>query len=225
MKKRPMSGRSLILLGGGGHAAVVAESARTTGWSVAGYLDDDDPSPEAAAIGLARLGGIQDLAEAMATLPHHAPNRQAVAHAAIGDPVLRRRWTAAIGPAAAGPIIHATAVISPSATLDDAVFVGPGAIINARAVINRGAIVNSGAIIEHDCVLGAFCHVAPGAALGGGAAVGEETLVGINALVLPGVRIGARATLGAGAVAVTDLADGNTAVGNPARLKIAARQF
>ena len=28
-----------------------------------------------------------------------------------------------------------------------------------------------------------------------------------------------------GAVAVTDLADGNTAVGNPARLKIAARQF
>lgn len=220
MNNPPMSGRSLILLGGGGHAAVVAESARTAGWSVAGYLDDDDHSPEAAAIDLARLGSIQDLAEALAMLPQ-TRDRPAVAHAAVGDPALRRRWTAEIGHAAARPIIHVTAVISPSATLDDAVFVGPGAIINARAVINRGAIVNSGAIVEHDCVLGAFCHLAPGAALGGGAALGEETLVGINALVLPGVRIGARSTLGAGAVAVTDLADGTTATGNPARPKVA----
>ena len=206
--------RTLVLLGGGGHAAVVADAARSSGWIIGGCLDDGSEQPRRPG-GLRRLGAIEDLGEVLATVgpgPHSGRG-----HPAVGDPQLRERWLDALGSAVAPAIVHATAAVSPSAELAEGVFVGPNAVVNARAVVERGAIVNSGAIVEHDCVLEAFCHVAPGAALGGGASLGRAGLVGINAAVLPGVRIGASATLGAGAVAADDVPDGATAVGIPAR--------
>ena len=201
-------GRSLVLLGGGGHAAVVAEAARSSGWTLSGYLDDAEHIETAARLGLQRLGAIRDI--------DRIPT-PALGHAAVGDARLRRRWLDALGDRTAPAIVHETAVVSPSASLAEGSFIGPRAVVNAGAVVGRGVIVNSAAIIEHDCVLEAFCHVAPGAAMGGSAVAGEESTIGLNASVLPGVRIGASATLGAGAVAVTDLPDGATAVGIPAR--------
>ncbi len=204
--------RTLLLLGGGGHAAVVAESARAAGWNVAGYLDDRPEDGAAAQVRLKRLGAIRDLQAALAALPAGA-----FGHAAVGDPALRRRWLEEFGGAAAPAVVDCSAAVSPSAVAAPGAFIGPRAVVNARAVIGRGAIVNSGAIVEHDCRLGEFCHIGPGAVLGGGAAVGAGALVGMNASVLPGIRIGARAVLGAGAVAAADVPPEVTAVGVPAR--------
>ncbi len=199
---------SLVLLGGGGHAAVVAEAARTCGWTIVGYLDDGPATEAARLVGLHHLGAIHDL-------DRFPP--AALGHAAVGDGALRRRWLDALGDLVAPAIIHESAVVSPSATLAEGSFIGPRAVVNARANVGRGVVVNSGAIVEHDCVLGAFCHIGPGAALGGAATVGEEATIGLNASVLRHVRIGASATLGAGGVAVRDLPEGVTAVGIPAR--------
>ena len=205
--------QSLILLGGGGHAAVVAETARAAGFAMEGYLDDADPSEAPSpVIGFKRLGAIKDVRDVMAA------HRHAVFHAAIGDPKLRRAWLELPAPRLTPPIIHPTAVVSPSATIAEATFIGPGAIINARAVIGRGAIINSSAVVEHDCTLGAFCHVAPGSVLSGGVNVGEDTLIGAGSTVIPGVRIGGGCTIGAGSVVISDVADGATAMGVPAKI-------
>lgn len=204
----------LVLLGGGGHAAVVAEAARSCGWTVTGYLDDAGQSAAARLIGLVCLGAIADWTR----IP--AP---ALGHAAVGDASLRRRWLDALAARVAGPIVHESAVVSPSATLAEGSFIGPRAVVNARAVVGRGVIVNSGAIVEHDCVLGDFCHVAPGAVIGGSAVVGERSTIGLNATVLPEVRIGAGVTLGAGSVAVEGVPDGVIAVGIPARQTAVSR--
>ncbi len=200
--------RTLVLLGGGGHAAVVAEAARSCGWTVTGYLDDGEATEAARLVGLQRLGAIRDMDRFPAG---------ALGHAAVGDGGLRRRWLDALGDLVAPAIVHASAVVSPSARLAEGSFIGPRAVVNARATVGRGVVVNTGAIVEHDCVLGAFCHIGPGAALGGAATVGEEATVGLNASILRRVRIGASATLGAGGVAVRDLPQGVTAVGIPAR--------
>ncbi len=208
---------TLILLGGGGHAAVVAESAIAAGWFVAGYLDDDPSTAEAMqCIDLAFLGPLDDL---ISVLEQLGPG--ATVHTATGDAVLRRGWLErgrVLGVTGA-TIIHPSAAISPSASIDEGTFIGPCAVVNARTAVGRGVIVNSGAIIEHDCVVGPFCHIAPGAALAGNVTVGEDSLVGLASAVCPGVRIGARVTLGAGAVAIEDIDDGCVAVGIPARVK------
>jgi sugar O-acyltransferase (sialic acid O-acetyltransferase NeuD family) len=203
--------QGLILLGGGGHAAVVTESARSAGFIVLGHLDDkpdDGPSP---IIGFKRLGAIADLPDIMKL------HRHAFFHAAIGDATLRRTWLDLPAPRGTPAVIDKSALVSSTATVADGAFIGPRAVVNARARIGRGAIINTGAIVEHDCIVGDFSHIAPGSVLAGRATVGEMTLIGAGSVVIPGVHIGSRVTLGAGAVAVSDIADDQTAIGVPAR--------
>ena len=82
------AGRTLVLLGGGGHAAVVADAARAAGWSVAGYLDDAGGSrgPESTAP-LPWLGRIDDLKAVLASLEPGA-----AAHAGAKAPRPCRGW-------------------------------------------------------------------------------------------------------------------------------------
>src|SRR6202047_1950092 len=48
--------------------------------------------------------------------------------------------------------------------------------------------------------------------------IGEEAFLGARAFVLPGVRIGARAVVGAGSVVTKDVPDNVIAAGNPCRV-------
>lgn len=210
----------VLLLGGGGHAMVVGDAARASGFQIAGCLDDDPGIAELTIeAGIKRLGGLDDLAEVARGLPDDL-----LIHVAFGDGVLRRQWLDDAGAtcprASLAPIIHPSSIISPSATIEDGAFIGPLAIVNARATIGRGAIVNSGAIVEHDCNIGPFAHIAPGAILLGASIAGENAMIGSGARVLPGIEIGASCTLGSGAVATTNLPPHSTATGVPAKVVI-----
>ena len=48
--------------------------------------------------------------------------------------------------------------------------------------------------------------------------IGDGSWIGTNAVILPGVTVGERAIVGAGAVVTRDVPDGAVAVGSPARL-------
>lgn len=48
--------------------------------------------------------------------------------------------------------------------------------------------------------------------------IGDDVLVGARAIILPGIKIGSRAVIGAGAVVSRDVPDGAVVVGNPARV-------
>lgn len=209
--------KSMILFGGGGHAAVVTESARAAGYVVLGFLSDHEEPASAGAdapeiMGLKRLGAIAELPAILAL------HRHANFHAAIGDAALREKWLDILVNLPIPPVIHPSAVISPSAKISDGAFIGPNAVINARAIIGKGVIINSGAIIEHDCVIEQYGHIAPGSVLSGGARVGKQSLIGAGSTIIPKVKIGSNCTLGAGAVAISDVPDGATATGVPARV-------
>ena len=206
----------LVLFGAGGHAAVVADAAVAAGFVLAGVLSTPRPESD----GRPPFGGVPWLGDPDTPLPALADllARGAFVHAAVGDPTLRRRWLEPRGDAAAA-IVHPSAIVSPSATIQAGAFIGPRAVVNARATIGRGAIVNSGAIVEHDAVVGDYAHVAPGAILLGAAVVGAMAMVGGGAVVLPGVEIGAEATLAAGAVATIAVPPEATAIGVPARIR------
>ncbi|MFC5286581.1 serine O-acetyltransferase [Actinokineospora guangxiensis] len=94
--------------------------------------------------------------------------------------------------------------------------VGPG----LRLEHPSGLVVGAGAVVGADAFL---CQrVTLGERLGGrGPAypvLGDGVFVGANATLLGGVRVGSGARIGAGAVVLTDVPAGATAVGNPARV-------
>ena len=201
----------LVLLGGGGHATVVAEAARLAGIEVAGVYDD--------------------AAEPAATLGEHAvPHLGALQRVLCGELRPPPRWLLCVGDcqvrrsclnrfASGGgcTVVHPTAFVSPAATVGPGVFVGPLALVHTGARIDAHAIINSAAVVEHHCHIGENVHIAPHATLGGHVAVGPDTLVGLGAVVLPGVRLGAACVVGAGAVVRKKLPDGARVAGNPAR--------
>ncbi len=126
-------------------------------------------------------------------------------------------------------LIHTSACIAASARIEPGVSIGPACIIQAHANIRAHAIINSGTIVEHECDVAPNCHIAPGCILAGNVTVGnvgtntldsthrDGVLMGIGSRVLPGLHIGARATVGAGAVVTRDVSDGAMVVGVPAK--------
>lgn len=203
-------------LGAGGHAKVVIEILRATGWEVVGLLDPRQELWGAAVLGVPVLGGDDLLA---------AQRAAGVTHAFVGlgsaaDPRPRRRLyelglTEGFTIAAA---VHPAAIVSGSAEVGAGVTLMANAVVNAAARLGENTVVNSGAIIEHDCVIGSHSHVASGARLAGGVVLGEGVHVGLGACVNEGVQIGAGSVVGSGAVVVTDVQPGLVVAGVPARV-------
>ena len=74
-------------------------------------------------------------------------------------------------------IIHPSAIVSKSAKIGEGAQIMAGAIIQAGATIGRHAIINTGAQVDHGCVVGDFAHICPGAVLCADVVVEEGAMV------------------------------------------------
>jgi UDP-3-O-[3-hydroxymyristoyl] glucosamine N-acyltransferase len=79
--------------------------------------------------------------------------------------------------------IAPSAIIDPSAHLEDGVVVEPLSVIGANVEIGAGTIVGAGAVIGADVRIGRDCNVGPRCAI-------QCTLIGNNVLIHPGCSIG-----------------------------------
>ena len=201
----------LIVFGSGGHAKVVVEAvlARTPGRRIV-LLDDDRNAVARTLLGISVSGTREWLS---ANLPD--------APVALGIGNNRARadlveWLSQTG-RKLEPVIHPSAVVGSTVEIGDGAFLAAGAIVIADARIGRAAIVNTAASVDHDCDIGEAAHIAPGVRLCGNVSVGARSLIGVGAAVRPGIRIGADVTVGAASAVVSNLPDGGTFVGCPAR--------
>lgn len=191
---------AIVLVGGGGHARVVADAARWAGVAIAGFVDDD---PGASLGALEHLGPIENAGGRWMLCIGDVPTRMRVLESLRGV-----AWV----------VLHPSAILSEGIEVSAGVFVGPGAIVNVGAVLGEHSIVNSGAVVEHDVRVGRGSHIAPGAVLCGGVTIGDGCLVGAGAVVLPGVTVGDGAVVGGGAVVRGHVPQRTVAVGVPARV-------
>lgn len=141
--------RSLLILGAGGFGQMIKETALVLGYEKVVFLDD-------AAKGEDVIGMCCDY------VLRHSDYPAAVA--AFGNNKTRLFWTDKLleegyeVPA----MVHPSAIVSPSATLEPGCFIMQRVVVNTHTRIERAALINSGAVVDHDSVVCAGAHVGLG---------------------------------------------------------------
>jgi acetyltransferase EpsM len=197
---------AIIVYGGGGHGKSVIDLLRALRtYRIIGVVDDGMGSDESV-LGVPLLGGAEVLAELVSQGVKLAVN----AVGGIGNIGVRVKVFEQLVKAgfACPPIIHPTAFVEPSASLNAGVQVFPHAYVGSDVRVGFGAIVNTSAIVSHDCVLEDYANISPGAMLAGAVKVRAGALVGMGVTVNLGVEIGTRAKVGNGATVKADVPNG-----------------
>ena len=141
--------RSLLILGAGGFGQMIKETALVLGYEKVVFLDD-------AAKGEDVIGMCCDY------VLRHSDYPAAVA--AFGNNKTRLFWTDKLleegyeVPA----MVHPSAIVSPSATLEPGCFIMQRVVVNTHTRIERAALINSGAVVDHDSIVCAGAHVGLG---------------------------------------------------------------
>lgn len=205
--------RQLLIIGYSGHAFVVLESAIAAGFQPFGYFDQGEKlnNPyELTFIGKNELD------------PVHAPLFQQFAWiVGIGNNKFREKVHHEVQRAFGQPpsnIIHPSVIVASNTRLGQGIFLSANAVLQPLCRIGHGVICNTGCIVEHECIIGDFVHLAPGSVLAGNVSVGANSFIGANSVVKQGIHIGKNCVIGAGSVVIRDVQDGETVVGNPAKL-------
>ena len=189
--------RRLGIIGAGGHGKVVADTAERAGWSKVVFFDPRFGLSEQTHAHWPLLG-----------FPEDAQTHECDGYfVAIGNSQARQQWCEWL----LDRRLPVASVIDPAST------VSQYAMLESGVLVVAGAVINADAHIAQDCTIGAYSHVCPGSALAGTVAVGEHSWLGIGCQVRQGVSIGSNVMVGAGATVVSDIQDGLTVVGTPAR--------
>lgn len=139
----------LLILGAGGFGQMVKETAAALGYEEIVFLDD-------AAKGNDVIGKCCDYSSRY--------GEYTTAVAAFGNNSTRLFWTDKLLQSGyqVPAIVHPSAVVSPSAVLEDGCFVMQRAVINTHTHIERAALINSGAVVDHNSCVEAGAHVGLG---------------------------------------------------------------
>ena len=194
--------KPVIVLGGGGHAAVLIGSLQLAGQEIIGLVD---PAREKGDIG---SGGIPVLGDDSSVLEYSADDIELVnGIGSLPGQTLRLSLNKKFEDLGYSffSVIHPSAIVAESAILAAGVQIMAGAVIQERAIIGKNSIVNTRASIDHDCTIGEYCHVSPAATLCGEVTLGNNVHVGAAAVIIQGLAVGGASTVGAGSVVTEGL--------------------
>jgi sugar O-acyltransferase (sialic acid O-acetyltransferase NeuD family) len=205
-----------LVVGAAGHAQEVAWSLREQTAARGERADllffDDRVAPARLPSGLGEIvGGLDAIAA------HVRPGATQLV-LGVGLPRVKATIVGRLSPLGVpwATVIHPGATIGPNVTIGEGSYIAAGAILTVNVRIGRFATINLHCQVAHDGVLDDLVTLHPDTHLSGNATIGEGSELGTGTLVIPGVRIGCWAVLGAGCVAVRSLDGGHVYVGVPA---------
>jgi sugar O-acyltransferase (sialic acid O-acetyltransferase NeuD family) len=207
--------RDVILIAASGLAreviAMTQAGAERDGRRVIGVLDDDATLHGQVIGGVEVLGGLELATRLSADLA-----------VCVGAGAGRRTVVSLLGGLGVGRDRYATLVdesarIGAGSSLGAGTIVLAGCVLTADVLVGRHVVLMPHCTLTHDDIVDDFATFAAGVAVGGVARIGEAAYLGMNSSVRQKVSIGADATIGMGAVVLTDVPHGQIWAGVPAR--------
>lgn len=114
-------------------------------------------------------------------------------------------------------VVHPSVIISPTALLGEGVQIMAGSIIQSQAHISDNSIINTGTVIEHNSLIGPHVHIAPGCKLSGNVKIEKGCHIGTGSTIIQGISVGQYTLVGAGAVVVQNVGSKKKVIGVPAK--------
>lgn len=180
-------------------------------WRPIGFFDDGT-APGTLVNGLPVLGGRAEL---------EGWERPLAVALAVGQGTTRRKIREALtNPRLSFPVLRHPSVISGQpayVAIGEGTILCAGTILTTNLSLGRHVILNLACTVGHETRIGDFASFMPSCNISGDCEIGEESYWGTGAIVIQGKRVGRATTVGAGAVVVSDVPDGVTVVGVPAR--------
>ena len=206
--------RELIVVGAGNLEVaklVRAINRHAPTWNLVGYVDDDPATWGRQLDGVPVLGEVERVREGELS--------EAFLAISVGATRSRRKLVERIG---ADPDRFAT-LVHPGVdlwgvTLEPGSLVLEGAVLSPDVRIGAQSILSLRAVVAHDSSVGPYSNLTPGVLVNGRCRLEEGVHVGSGAVLLPGIKVGAWASVGAGAVVTRRVAPHTTVFGVPARV-------
>ncbi|KAA1162036.1 pilus assembly protein [Pseudoalteromonas fuliginea] len=191
-----MKNKPLLIIGGGGHAAALAEILLKQNKKIVGVV-----APELIAVGNV-FDGIELFHNDDDILKFNPQDVLLVN--GIGSMPFKLLREAIYNRFKKLGYEFAT-VIADSAIVSDYSVIGCGVQVMNNCVVNCGAavrdntIINTSSSIDHDCIIGAHCHLAPGSTLSGQVVVENNVHIATGSNVINNITIGRNSIIGVGA--------------------------
>lgn len=208
--------KPLVMIGAGGHAAVLAEILLERNRQLIAVVSPDLIKENSPLFGVTQISSDEEL------LTIYSPQDVELVNGVGSIPRNNIRSKLSTFFTEKGytfaRVISPKAILSNFLTLEEGVQVMPGAVIQVNTVVGKNSIINTGAIVEHDCTIGANNHIAPGVTLSGGVITDSDVHVGTGANIIQGIHIGQAAVVGAGTTISRNVPAGQVLI--PARSRI-----
>ena len=114
-------------------------------------------------------------------------------------------------------IVHPTAVIEASSTLEGGNLIYAGCYIGPHCNMEKGTVLNIKSCLAHDTNIGFCTFLSVGINVGGKVNFGERCFIGIGVTLVDNINICDDVFLGAGTVVIRPITEPGTYVGSPAR--------
>lgn len=205
---------NIYIIGAGGWgrealAQMQSDIAYQKDWTIQGFLDNRYNSLDGFDCGLSICGDPLKF----------TPKKNDAFVCALGNPSDRHYYTQPLLEKNAFFItIHTETWINKRVHLGKGCFLSPRVHISPDVRIDDFVNIHSQSIISHDVTIEKYSQVGAMVFIGGGAHIGEMVIIHPHATILPKIKIGHGAVVGAGAVVVKDVPPGCTVFGNPGRI-------
>lgn len=135
--------KSLLIIGAGEFGQLVKELAEDCGYEKIAFLDDNSP------IAIGKVSEADSWKDVYTDIV-----------VAVGNPHVRERLVCEIETMFHfATLIHPTAFISRSSTIEAGCIIEPGAVVQTAAHLGKACIVNAGAVVNHNSTVEGFSQV------------------------------------------------------------------
>ena len=207
--------KQLIIIGASGYGREICDFAMdcrgyNTEYVIKGFLDDRVDA-------LDNHPGNPPIID---SVENYQPTDDDIFICAVGDVKYKKKYCEMI--LAKGGIF--TTLISNKAyvsdrntTIGNGCIICPTARVHCDVVIGDFVTIQPFAVVGHDVKVGNWCHINDYSDCGGWSQIEDEVLINTHSFILPKLKVGKGATIGAGSIVIRNVKEGVVMFGNPAK--------